>query len=108
MVSLLSSVLRQGSAIPLARLRRCDYCRYLIWHEARQFECFQIPPAEMPDAQKPVLEGNEAITQGNREGFLVFCTQDGMGIRRRPDDHGKEAVLQWMADHVRGTPVFTA
>jgi uncharacterized protein (TIGR02246 family) len=62
----------------------------------------------MPDANKAVLsKANEAISQGDYEDFLSFCTEDTVwtfvGDRTL---HGKEAVRQWMASTYREPPVF--
>lgn len=62
----------------------------------------------MSDTHKAVLtKANEAIAQGDFEGFLAFCTEDTewtfVGDRTL---RGKEAVRQWMADAYREPPVF--
>ena len=62
----------------------------------------------MPDTHKAVLtEANEAITRGDHEGFLAFCTEDTewnfVGDRTLK---GKEAVRRYMADTYREPPVF--
>lgn len=63
----------------------------------------------MPDTNKDVLaRANEAITRGDYEGFLAFCTEDTewtfVGDRTL---NGKEAVRRWMADAYREPPTFT-
>jgi uncharacterized protein (TIGR02246 family) len=62
----------------------------------------------MSDANKAVLsKANEAISKGDYEGFLAFCTEDTewtfVGDRTLK---GKEAVRQYMADAYREPPVF--
>lgn len=63
----------------------------------------------MPDTNKEVLtKANEAITRGDHEGFLAFCTEDTewtfVGDRTL---RGKEAVRQWMAETYREPPTFS-
>ena len=61
-------------------------------------------------ANKAVLEqANSAVTKGDYEGFLSFCTDDtlwtfvGERVLR-----GKEAVRRWMAEAYRqGSPELT-
>jgi len=58
---------------------------------------------------KTILEkANAAITQGDKEGFLLHCTEDTawefVGDRTL---HGKEAVRQWMAKAYAEPPAFT-
>ena len=62
----------------------------------------------MSDTNKEVLsKANEAITKGNYEGFLSFCTEDTqwtfVGDRTIS---GKEAVRQWMAETYTEPPQF--
>jgi uncharacterized protein (TIGR02246 family) len=62
----------------------------------------------MSDTHKAVLsQANEAITQGDYEGFLAFCTEDTewtfVGDRTLK---GKEAVRRWMAETYTQPPVF--
>jgi uncharacterized protein len=62
----------------------------------------------MSDTNKAVLtKANEAISQGDFEGFLAFCTEDTewtfVGDRTLK---GKEAVRRWMADAYREPPTF--
>ena len=62
----------------------------------------------MSDTHKAVLtRANEAISKGNHEGFLAFCTEDTewnfVGDRTLK---GKEAVRQYMAHAYREPPVF--
>lgn len=62
----------------------------------------------MPDANKAVLiKANEAISRGDHEGFLAFCTEGTewtfVGDRTIK---GKEALRRWMADTYREPPVF--
>ncbi len=54
----------------------------------------------MSEHNKEILEkGNAAISKGDNEGFLVYCTEDTewvfVGDRTL---HGKEAVRQWMTE----------
>jgi uncharacterized protein (TIGR02246 family) len=63
----------------------------------------------MSDTNKAVLiEANEAITRGDYEGFLAFCTEDTrwtfVGDRTL---EGKEAVRRYMAEVYTEPPVFT-
>jgi uncharacterized protein len=62
----------------------------------------------MSEINKATLEAaNAAITVGNYEGFLAFCTDDtewtfvGERVLR-----GKEAVRQWMATTYKQPPKF--
>lgn len=63
----------------------------------------------MSDQNKATLErANAAITQGDTEGFLAFCTDDiewttvgGSTLQ------GKEAVRQWMATAYTEPPDFS-
>jgi len=62
----------------------------------------------MSDSNKAILEkANAAITQGDNEGFLVFCTDDTewtfVGERTL---RGKEAVRQWMVTAYAEPPKF--
>jgi uncharacterized protein (TIGR02246 family) len=62
----------------------------------------------MPDTHKDVLrKANEAISRGDHEGFLAFCTEDTewtfVGDRTLT---GKEAVREWMAETYREPPTF--
>jgi uncharacterized protein (TIGR02246 family) len=62
----------------------------------------------MSDTNKAVLQkANEAITRGDYEGFLAFCTEDTewvfVGDRTLK---GKEAVRQWMAGAYQEPPRF--
>lgn len=62
----------------------------------------------MSETHKEVLEqANEAISRGDYEGFLAFCTEDTewtfVGDRTL---RGKEAVRRWMAQTYMEPPVF--
>jgi ketosteroid isomerase-like protein len=62
----------------------------------------------MPDTHKTVLtRANEAISRGDHEAFLAFCTEDTewnfVGDRTL---RGKDAVRRYMADAYREPPVF--
>lgn len=62
----------------------------------------------MPDTHKSVLtKANEAVSRGDHEGFLAFCTEDTewtfVGDRTL---EGKEAVRRYMAETYREPPVF--
>lgn len=62
----------------------------------------------MSATHKAILEkANAAITQGDCEGFLAFCTEDTqwtfVGDRTL---HGKDAVRQWMATAYTEPPRF--
>ena len=62
----------------------------------------------MPENNKAILEkANAAITQGDYEGFLSFCTDDTewtfVGDKTL---RGKEAVRQWMATAYTEPPKF--
>lgn len=62
----------------------------------------------MSDTHKAVLtKANEAISAGNYEAALAFCTEDTewnfVGDRTLK---GKEAVCQYMAEAYREPPVF--
>ncbi|WP_076997513.1 nuclear transport factor 2 family protein [Variovorax sp. KK3] len=62
----------------------------------------------MSDANKQTLEkANAAITQGDFEGFLKFCTEDTKWIfvgDRTLD--GKKAVREWMPTAYKEPPTF--
>jgi uncharacterized protein (TIGR02246 family) len=63
----------------------------------------------MSEKNKSVLEtANAAISEGNTEGFLSFCTDDTewtmVGDKTLK---GKEAVRQWMATVYVEPPKFT-
>ncbi len=56
----------------------------------------------MSEKNKAILEkANAAITEGNNEGFLSFCTEDTewtfVGDKTLK---GKEAVRQYMAENI--------
>ena len=60
----------------------------------------------MSEKNKATLtRANAAITEGDHEGFLAFCTQDTewtfVGDRTL---RGKQAVRQWMADSYKAAP----
>lgn len=62
----------------------------------------------MSDAHKAILEkANAAITEGDCEGFLMFCTDDTqwtfVGDRTLS---GKVAVRAWMATAYKEPPTF--
>lgn len=62
----------------------------------------------MSATHKAILEkANAAITHGDCEGFLAFCTEDTqwtfVGDRTL---HGKDAVRQWMATAYTEPPRF--
>src|SRR3990170_1518783 len=62
----------------------------------------------MSKDNKAILErANAAITHGDNEGFLAFCTDDTewtfVGEKTL---RGKEAVRQWMATTYREPPKF--
>ncbi|MGV3559637.1 nuclear transport factor 2 family protein [Larkinella arboricola] len=62
----------------------------------------------MRENNKTILEkANAAITKGDHEGFLAYCTEDTewvfVGERVL---QGKEAVRQWMATAYAEPPVF--
>jgi ketosteroid isomerase-like protein len=62
----------------------------------------------MSENNKAILEkANAAITQGDNEGFLSFCTEDTewtfVGDKTL---RGKEAVRQWMATAYVEPPKF--
>jgi ketosteroid isomerase-like protein len=74
----------------------------------RQGHRFNRGELWMSDTNKAVLaKANEAITQGDHEGFLAFCTEDTewtfVGDRTLK---GKEAVRRWMAETYREPPTF--
>ena len=63
----------------------------------------------MPENNKAILEkANEAIAEGNNEGFLSFCTDDTewtyVGDKTLK---GKDAVRQYMATSYVEPPKFT-
>lgn len=63
----------------------------------------------MSEKNKAILEkANAAITEGDTEGFLSFCTDDiewtTVGDKTL---QGKEAVRQWMATEYVEPPKFT-
>ena len=62
----------------------------------------------MSDANKQVLQqANEAIAQGDYEGFLRFCTDDTVWTFEGEQTlQGKAAVRQWMATAYALPPVF--
>ena len=57
---------------------------------------------------KAILEqGKAAITEGNNEGFLVFCAEDTQWtFLGEKTLQGKEAVRQWMAATYQEPPKF--
>ena len=62
----------------------------------------------MSENNKAILEkGNAAITRGENEGFLVFCSDDTewtfVGDKTL---RGKEAVREWMATTYKEPPKF--
>ena len=62
----------------------------------------------MVENNKEILEkANEAITKGDHEGFLSFCTEDTewtfVGDKTL---QGKEAVRQWMTTAYQEPPRF--
>lgn len=62
----------------------------------------------MPQSNREVLErANAAITQGDYEGFLSFCTEDTQWcfLGEQTLD-GKDAVRQWMARTYQEPPQF--
>lgn len=62
----------------------------------------------MEDNRAILEQANTAITQGDYEGFLSYCTEDTewefVGERTL---QGKEAVRQYMAEVYLEPPVFT-
>ncbi|MCD9006933.1 nuclear transport factor 2 family protein [Luteimonas sp. XNQY3] len=53
-------------------------------------------------------QANAAITRGDIEGFLAYCTDDIQWTTVGESTlDGKEAVRQWMADAYAEPPVFT-
>jgi ketosteroid isomerase-like protein len=75
----------------------------------RTIPLFSAQGAAMSEANKDVLRrANAAVSAGDNEGFLSFCTDDivwsavgGETIR------GKEAVRAWMAREYVAPPAFT-
>jgi uncharacterized protein len=62
----------------------------------------------MSDTHKAVLtKANEAVSNGDHEGFLAFCTEDTewnfVGDRTLK---GKESVRRYMAEVYKEPPVF--
>ncbi|RYX88944.1 MAG: nuclear transport factor 2 family protein [Comamonadaceae bacterium] len=60
----------------------------------------------MASSHKDILAAaNDAVTRGDHEGFLAFCTDDTvwtfLGDRTL---QGKEAVRQWMAESYKAAP----
>ena len=50
---------------------------------------------------------NEAITRGDHEAFLAFCTEDTTWIFEGEQRlEGKDAVRQWMKESYREPPTF--
>jgi uncharacterized protein len=61
----------------------------------------------MSDTHKAVLtKANEAISHGDYEGFLAFCTDEWTFVGDRTLK-GKDAVRRYMAETYREPPVFT-
>ena len=62
----------------------------------------------MTDSNKEVLKrANDAITKGDHEGFLSFCTEDTKWIFLGDKIlEGKEAVREWMKTAYAEPPVF--
>ena len=60
------------------------------------------------NSNKEILQqANAAITQGDYEGFLSFCTEDTQWtFVGEPTLHGKPAVRQWMAEAYTEPPQF--
>lgn len=63
----------------------------------------------MPKANKAVLEtANKAISAGDIEGFLSFCTHDiEWTTVGKETIEGKDAVRQWMKKAYAQPPQFT-
>ena len=63
----------------------------------------------MSKANKSVLEtANQAISEGNIEGFLSFCTEDLEWTTVGKETlHGKDAVREWMKSAYVEPPKFT-
>ncbi len=62
----------------------------------------------MSETNKAVLEkANAAVTKGDNEGFLAYCTEDTQWVFVGEQTlQGKEAVRQWMATAYAEPPVF--
>lgn len=62
----------------------------------------------MSATNKEILtKANAAITAGDYEGFLSFCTDDTVWTFVGDKTlHGKEAVRQWMAETYKKPPRF--
>lgn len=61
----------------------------------------------MSDAASILKQANAAISAGDHEGFLAFCTDDTTWVF--VDDRtlsGKDEVRQWMRETYRVPPVF--
>lgn len=63
----------------------------------------------MSELNKTVLQqANAAVTQGDNEGFLAFCTDDIVWSTVGGETlHGKEAVRAWMTREYVEPPEFT-
>lgn len=63
----------------------------------------------MPKTHKEILmKANEAIMQGDFEGFLIHCTDETVwNFLGDKTLRGKEAVRQWMAETYIEPPRFT-
>lgn len=62
----------------------------------------------MPKTHKEILvEGNDAISRGDFEGFLVHCTEETVwNFLGDKTLRGKEAVRRWMAETYKEPPKF--
>lgn len=63
----------------------------------------------MSELNKTILQqANAAVTRGDNEGFLVFCTDDIVWSTVGGETlHGKEAVRAWMTREYVEPPEFT-
>jgi len=63
----------------------------------------------MSELNKNVLQqANAAVSRGDNEGFLAYCTEDLVWSTVGGDTlRGKEAVRAWMVDGYAEPPTFT-
>lgn len=64
-----------------------------------------IPP--MKGNKQLLIKANQAITKGDNEGFLAFCTEDTVwNFLGDITLNGKEALRQWMKENYVEPPKF--
>ena len=62
----------------------------------------------MKNNKHVLIKANQAITNGDNEGFLAFCTEDTVwNFLGDVTLKGKEAVRQWMKENYIEPPTFS-